>query len=397
MARFLSSEAVTEGHPDKVCDIISDSILDAYLEIDPDSRVAVETTAKDGLVVVEGEISVPRVLDHVEIVRRALHDIGYTTADSGIDPDGCGVINNIRPRILNGPQGNYGDTDTATDKEEAYNRFGGDQGIVIGYANDDTAAYMPLPVYAANRIAERLAYVRKNGIIPLLRPDGKVLVTVEYTDDLRPVAFRDVLISAQHAPELSVEDVRREVREKVLDPVLETFPGVAHDDLHVVINQNEFNTGGPQGDSGLTGRKIIVDTYGGFAAHGGGAFSGKDPRKPDRSAAYAARWVAKNIVAAGLARRVQVSLGYFRNVGAPVSVDIETYGTESVPREAIQKAVEEVFDLRQLAIIERLELRRPIYRKTAAYGHFGRDDADFTWERTDEVDTLLRAAKNVLQ
>ena len=256
---------------------------------------------------------------------------------------------------------------------------------------------MPLPVYAANRIAERLAYVRKNGIIPLLRPDGKVLVTVEYTDDLRPVAFRDVLISAQHAPELSVEDVRREVREKVLDPVLETFPGVAHDDLHVVINQNEFNTGGPQGDSGLTGRKIIVDTYGGFAAHGGGAFSGKDPRKPDRSAAYAARWVAKNIVAAGLARRVQVSLGYFRNVGAPVSVDIETYGTESVPREAIQKAVEEVFDLRQLAIIERLELRRPIYRKTAAYGHFGRDDADFTWERTDEVDTLLRAAKNVLQ
>lgn len=392
MPRFLSSEAVTEGHPDKVCDIISDSILDAYLALDPDSRVAVETTAKDGLVVVEGEVSVPQVLDHVDIVRQALRDIGYTTAESGIDPDGCGVINNIRPRILNGPQGNLGDYKRFSNKEEAFDELGGDQGIMIGYANDDTDAYMPLPVYASNRIAERLAYVRKHGIIPQLRPDGKVLVTVEYTDDLRPVAFRHVLISAQHSPEISLEDVRREVREKVLDPVLATFPNIAHDDLNVLINKNEFHTGGPQGDSGLTGRKIVVDTYGGFAAHGGGAFSGKDPRKPDRSAAYAARWVAKNIVAAGLARRVQVSLGYFRNVGRPVSVDIETYGTETVPRERIQKAVEETFDLRQLAIIEQLDLRRPIYRKTAAYGHFGRTVLDFTWEKTDKIEQLRRVA-----
>ncbi|MDD6374038.1 MAG: methionine adenosyltransferase [Bifidobacteriaceae bacterium] len=396
MARFLSSEAVTEGHPDKVCDIISDSILDAYLELDPDSRVAVETTAKDGLVVIEGEISVPRVLDHVAIVRQALHDIGYTTAESGIDPDGCGIINNIRPRVFDNPQGNYGDTLSVADKEEAYNTFGGDQGIMIGYANDDTDALMPLPIYASNRIAERLAYVRKNGIIPQLRPDGKVLVTVEYTDDLRPVAFRHVLISAQHSPELSLDEVRAQVREKVLDPVLAQFPKVDSSDVHVVINTSEFHTGGPKADSGLTGRKIIVDTYGGFAAHGGGAFSGKDPRKPDRSAAYAARWVAKNIVAAGLARRAQVSLGYFRNTAAPVNVDIETYGTETVPREAIQKAVEKVFDLRQLAIIEQLNLRRPIYRKTAAYGHFGRQGEEFTWENTEKSEILYRTAKNVL-
>ena len=364
MTRLISSEAVTEGHPDKVCDIISDSILDAYLALDPDSRVAVETTAKDGLVVVEGEVSVPRILDHVEITRQALRDIGYTTADSGIDPDGCGIINNIRPRVFDNPQGNYGDTDKIADKETAYNTFGGDQGIMIGYANDDTDALMPLPAYAANRIAERLAYARKNGIIPLLRPDGKVLVTVEYTDDLKPIAFRHVLISTQHDPHLSVKEVRDAVRAEVLDPVLETFHGISTDDVDVVINASPFHTGGPKADSGLTGRKIIVDTYGGFAAHGGGAFSGKDPRKPDRSAAYAARWVAKTIVAA----------------------------TQSVPRETIQHAVEQVFDLRQLAIIDELNLRRPIYRKTAAYGHFGRSGEEFTWERTDKADALRAAA-----
>lgn len=393
MTRLLSSEAVTEGHPDKVCDIISDSILDAYLTLDPDSRVAVETTAKDGLVVVEGEVSVPRVLDHVEITRQALRDIGYTTAESGIDPDGCGIINNIRPRVFDNPQGDYGDTDEITDKETAYNTFGGDQGIMIGYANDDTDALMPLPAYAANRIAERLAYVRKNGIIPLLRPDGKVLVTVEYTDDLKPLAFRHILISTQHDPRLSVEDVRREVRKNVLDPVLATFPNIDSDNIDVVINASAFHTGGPKADSGLTGRKIIVDTYGGFAAHGGGAFSGKDPRKPDRSAAYAARWVAKTIVAAGLARRAQVSLGYFRNQASPVSVDIETYGTQTVPRSAIQHAVGRVFDLRQLAIIDQLNLRRPIYRKTAAYGHFGRTGEEFTWESTDRAGALRSAAQ----
>lgn len=397
MTRLLTSESVTEGHPDKVCDIISDSILDAYLEVDPDSRVAVETSAKDGLVVVEGEVSAPRTLDHVAIVRKAIADIGYTDAASGLDPEGAGVINNIRPREFDsndgGAWGNYGD-DTKVSREEAYNTFGGDQGLMVGYASDDTKALLPLPIYAASRLAERLGYVRKNGIIPLLRPDGKTLVSVEYANDniTDPRAIRHVLISTQHSDKLALDDVRAQVREYVLEPVLATL-GVDASEAEVVINRSPFINGGPKADAGLTGRKIIVDTYGGIAGHGGGAFSGKDPRKPDRSAAYAARWAAKNIVAAGLARRAQVQLGYFNRVATPITIDVETFGTETVAREKIQRAVAATFDFRQLAIIDQLDLRRPIYRKTAAYGHFGRNDADFTWERTDKVDELLRNVK----
>ena len=397
MTRLLTSESVTEGHPDKVCDIISDSILDAYLELDPDSRVAVETSAKDGLVVVEGEVSAPRTLDHVAIVRKAIADIGYTDAASGLDPEGAGVINNIRPREFDsndgGAWGNYAD-DTNVSRERAYDTFGGDQGLMVGYAADDTKALMPLPIYAASRLAERLAYVRKNGIIPQLRPDGKTLVSVEYANDdvTGPRAIRHILISTQHSGGIAVEDVREQVREQVLEPVLATLD-VDASEAQVVINRSPFINGGPKADAGLTGRKIIVDTYGGVAGHGGGAFSGKDPRKPDRSAAYAARWAAKNIVAAGLAHRAQVQLGYFNRIAKPISIDVETFGTETIAREKIQRAVAATFDFRQLAIIDQLDLRRPIYRKTAAYGHFGRDDADFTWERTDKVDELLRNIK----
>lgn len=397
MTRLLTSESVTEGHPDKVCDIVSDTILDAYLELDPDSRVAVETSAKDGLVVVEGEVSAPRTLDHVALVRKAIADIGYTDAASGLDPEGAGVINNIRPREFDsndgGAWGNYGD-DKKVSKEEAYNTFGGDQGLMVGYASDDTKALLPLPIYAASRLAERLAYVRKNGIIPLLRPDGKTLVSVEYANDniTDPCAIRHILISTQHSDKLALDDVREQVRKEVLEPVLATLD-VDASEAEVVINRSAFINGGPKADAGLTGRKIIVDTYGGIAGHGGGAFSGKDPRKPDRSAAYAARWAAKNIVAAGLARRAQVQLGYFNRVARPITIDVETFGTETVDRTKIQEAVAKTFDFRQLAIIDELDLRRPIYRKTAAYGHFGRDDADFTWERTDKVEELLRNVK----
>lgn len=391
MARYITSESVTEGHPDKVCDIVSDSILDAYLEVDPDSRVAVETTAKDGLVVVEGEVSASRTLDHVQIARDAIAGIGYTDADSGLDPYGAGVVNNIRPRFFDSNQvegyGNLHDADDLT-REEAYERFGGDQGLVVGYATDDTRELFPLPLLAAHRLAQRLATVRKTGVIPELRPDGKTLVSVEYGDDLLdPRTITNVLISTQHSPDIPVEQVRERVRAEVLDPVL---AGLDVDSSHadVIINKEPFVTGGPKADAGVTGRKIIVDTYGGVAGHGGGAFSGKDPRKSDRSAAYAARWAAKNVVAAGLARRVQIQIGYSYATAKPVTVDVETFGTEKVSRDKIQAAVERTFDFRLLAIIDRLDLRRPIYRKTAAYGHFGRNDPDFTWERTDRVDEL---------
>jgi S-adenosylmethionine synthetase len=391
MSRFITSEAVTEGHPDKVCDVVSDSILDAYLTLNPDSRVAVETSAKDGLVVVEGEVSAPSVLDHVQIARDAIASIGYTDADSGIDPYGAGVINNIRPRSFDSDQvEGYGNLNDAAglSKEEAYEKFGSDQGLVVGYASDDTKVLLPLPIYAANRLAERLAYVRKNGILPFLRPDGKTLVTVQYRDDLLdPVAIAHVLISTQHNASVAVEDVREQVRAEVLEPVLGALD-IDSSDATVIINKEPFVSGGPKADAGVTGRKIIVDTYGGIAGHGGGAFSGKDPRKADRSAAYAARWVAKNVVAAGLARRAQVQIGYSYATASPVSLDIETFGTETADRERIQHAVEQTFDLRLLAIIDRLNLRRPIYTKTAAYGHFGREEADFTWEKTDRVEEL---------
>ncbi|KAA8819584.1 methionine adenosyltransferase [Bifidobacterium vespertilionis] len=390
MTRLLTSESVTEGHPDKVCDIISDSILDAYLTVSPLSAVAAETTAKDGLVVVEGEVSAPTVLDHVEIARQALRDIGYTDADSGISPDGAGIINNIRPRDFDGNVGNY-DRLVGKSGDELLDVPAQDQGIVVGYAVDDNPSLLPLPIYIASRIAERLAQVRKDGTLPLLRPDGKVIVSIEYDDDLHPVAFRNVSLSTQHSPDFVLDDVRSAVREQVIDPVLARIDVPLAANAIVKVNNGPFINGGPKADSGLTGRKIIVDTYGGLAAHGGGAFSGKDPSKVDRSAAYAARWVAKNIVAAGLAYRAQVTIGYFVAESDPISIDVETYGTETVDRARIVDAVKRVFDLRPFAIIRELDLQRPIYRPTAAYGHFGRTEPDFTWERTDRVDALKAA------
>ena len=396
MTRLFSSESVTEGHPDKVCDIVSDALVDAYLTLNPDSRVAVETAIKDGLVLLEGEVSAPRHLDHAAIARKAIAEIGYVGTGIGLSAWEAGVIDNIRPRQFDSSDGNrYGNFEDADQftKDKAYDTFGGDKGLMVGYAADDTDVLAPLPIHLASRLTERLAYVRKNGIAPLLRPDGKTLVTVEYPESLvDPIAVRHVLISTQHSDQLGLEEVREAVREHVLKPVLDDLsksaPNVDVDDIDVTINESPFINGGPKADAGVTGRKIIVDTYGGIAGHGGGAFSGKDPRKPDRSAAYAARWVAKNVVAAGLARRAQVQISYLNRNPRPVSVDVETFGTESVSRERIQHAVERSFDLRQLAIIDQLDLRRPIYRKTAAYGHFGRTDADFTWERTDKVDEL---------
>ena len=393
MSRYFVSESVTEGHPDKVADKVSDAILDAYLAKDPDSRVAVETTVKDGLVTVEGEVSAPFILDHVAIARKAIAEIGYTTADSGIDPYGAGVINNIRPRDFDSTTGNYGQ-ESGKDKEKVYDSFIGDQGLVVGYATNETDAYLPLPYVAATKLAERLAYVRKHGIVPQLRPDGKTLVVVKYGEDLRAERFDTVLISTQHSQDIAVEDVREKVRQNVLVPVLDSF-GLDYSDAHIVINYSSFVHGGPYADAGLTGRKVIVDTYGGFASHGGGAFSGKDPRKADRSEAYAARWAAKNIVAAGLADRAKVTLGFIVGQGSPASIDVETYGTEHVPRPTIQQAVETVFDFRLLSVVDQLQLARPIYYKTAAYGHFGRNDPDFTWERLDKVDALKAAVSKI--
>jgi len=397
MSRYLISESVTEGHPDKVADKISDAIVDAYLAKEPDARVAVETVVKEGLISLQGEISAPFTLNHGEIARKAVDEIGYTDADSGLDPRGAGIINNVWPRDFSSELGDYGQEDASNEeeKERIYDTFVGDQGLVVGYATDETAEYLPLPYVAATKLAQRLAYVRKNGIIPQLRPDGKTEVVVEYNEDLsRALRFAAVLISTQHSPDIALEDVRSQVREQVLEPVLDGF-GLDYSKARIVINRTPFIQGGPHSDAGLTGRKVVVDTYGGIGSHGGGAFSGKDPHKADRSEAYAARWAAKNIVAAGLAHRAQVTLGFILGQGAPVSIDVETYGTEQVPREIIQKAVEQVFDFRLLSIIDQLDLGRPIYYKTAAYGHFGHDDPDYTWEKTDKVDALKEAVQRI--
>ena len=397
MSRYLISESVTEGHPDKVADKISDAIVDAYLAKEPDARVAVETVVKEGLISLQGEISAPFTLNHGEIARKAAEEIGYTDADSGLDPRGAGVINNVWPRDFSSDLGDFGQEDASSEeeKEHIYDTFVGDQGLVVGYATDETAEYLPLPYVAATKLAQRLAYVRKNGIIPQLRPDGKTEVVVEYNEDLsRALRFAAVLISTQHSPDIALEDVRSQVREQVLEPVLDEF-GLDYSRARIVINRTPFIQGGPHSDAGLTGRKVVVDTYGGIGSHGGGAFSGKDPHKADRSEAYAARWAAKNIVAAGLAHRAQVTLGFILGQGAPVSIDVETYGTEQVPREIIQKAVEQVIDFRLLSIIDQLDLELPIYYKTAAYGHFGHDDPDYTWEKTDKVDALKDAVQKI--
>jgi S-adenosylmethionine synthetase len=377
---LFTSESVTEGHPDKVADQISDGVLDAVLRADPYGRVACETLVNTGLVVVSGEISTSAYVDIQEIARETIRRIGYVDADLGFSADSCAVINAIDKQSPDIAQG----VDTGG---------AGDQGMMFGYATSETGNLMPAPITLAHQLAERLTAVRKDGTLPYLRPDGKTQVSVRYRDG-RPVAVEKLLISTQHAPDAERETIVADLWEHVVVP---TLPAGLYDPdalraSFLVNPTGRFVIGGPVGDCGLTGRKIIVDTYGGFARHGGGAFSGKDPSKVDRSAAYAARWVAKNLVAAGLAERVEVQVAYAIGVAHPVSVMVETFGTEKIARARIAALVDEHFDLRPGAFRESLDLLRPIYQRTAAYGHFGREDHDFTWERTDKAAALREAA-----
>ena len=401
-ARLFTSESVTEGHPDKICDQISDSILDAMLEQDPRSRVAVETMVTTGLVHVAGEVSTEAYVEIPRLVRDRITRIGYDSSTKGFDGNSCGVsisIGQQSPDIAQGVDDAY---EARTGTVDALDKQGaGDQGLMFGYACDDTAELMPLPIYLAHRLAERLTAVRKDGTVAYLRPDGKTQVTIEYAGD-RAVRLDTVVVSTQHADGISLEELLGpDIEEHVIAPVLADLAAAGTEldtsAYRSLINPTgKFVIGGPMGDAGLTGRKIIVDTYGGMARHGGGAFSGKDPSKVDRSAAYATRWVAKNVVAAGLARRCEVQVAYAIGKAQPVGLYVETFGTESAPVEKIQSAITSVFDLRPAAIIDDLDLLRPIYLPTAAYGHFGRTSAEgventFTWERTDRVEELQRA------
>ena len=383
MARHLfTSESVTEGHTDKICDQISDAILDAILEQDPGARVACETCVSTGLVHIMGEITTSCYVDFQKLVREVVADIGYTRAKYGFDADTCAVISNIdgqSPDIALGTNDQVGGA--------------GDQGMMFGYACDETPERMPLPISLAHKLARRLTEVRKSGLLDYLRPDGKSQVTVEYEGD-RPVRVDTVVVSTQHREDVDMETLRADVMEQVIRAVIPA--GLLDENTKYFINPTgRFVIGGPQGDSGLTGRKIIVDTYGGYARHGGGAFSGKDPSKVDRSAAYAARWVAKNVVAAGLARRCEVQLAYAIGVAQPVSIMVDTFGTGTVEDARIEQAVERVFDLTPAAIIRDLDLRKPIYRKLAAYGHMGREDLGVRWENTDRVEQLKAAVASL--
>lgn len=391
--RLFTSESVTEGHPDKIADQISDGVLDALLAQDPRSRVAVETLITTGQVHVAGEVTTKAYADIPTIVRETILGIGYDSSKKGFDGASCGVsisIGSQSPDIAQGVDAALEQREGAADALDS--QGAGDQGMMFGFACSETPELMPLPIALAHRLARRLAAVRKDGVIPYLRPDGKTQVTIEY-DGLKPVRLHTVVVSSQHAPDISLESLLTpDVREHVIAPELEGL-GLAIDDYRLLVNPTgRFEIGGPMGDAGLTGRKIIVDTYGGYARHGGGAFSGKDPSKVDRSAAYATRWVAKNVVAAGLAERCEVQVAYAIGKAHPVSLFVETFGTEVVPVDRIEKAINEVFDLRPAAIIRDLELLRPIYQQTAAYGHFGRELPDLTWERTDRVADLKSAA-----
>lgn len=390
MRSFFTSESVTEGHPDKICDRVSDSILDAILAQDKTARVACETVATTGMVMVVGEISANCDYDIPKIVRKAIDEVGYNNAEYGFDCNTCAILTSIDEQSSDIALG----VDNALESKkngEDETIGAGDQGMVFGFACDETPELMPLPISLAHRLAKQLTAVRKNGTLAYLRPDGKTQVTVEYEDG-QPVRVDTIVISSQHAPEISQEQIASDLKEKVVAPIV---PAQLMDsDTKILINPTgRFVIGGPQGDSGLTGRKIIVDTYGGYAKHGGGAFSGKDPTKVDRSAAYAARYVAKNIVAAGLAKRCEIQIAYAIGVAKPVSVLVDTAGTETVDKKKIEEAVSACFDLRPAMIIKNLDLQRPIYKDVSAYGHFGREELDLPWEKCDRVEMLLSHIK----
>ncbi|MGO1623117.1 methionine adenosyltransferase [Flaviflexus sp.] len=392
----FTSESVTAGHPDKVCDLISDRILDAILTKDPNARVAIETMVTTGLVHVAGELNTESYVEIPQIVRQALLDLGYSSSEVGFDGRSCGVSVSIGQQSQDIYDGVHNSLEAReSDGEvEVYEREGaGDQGLMFGYATNETDVLMPMPIFLSHRLAERLAEVRQKGIVAGLRPDGKTQVTVDYDDAHKPVAINTIVVSSQHDADVSQEQLRETLTEQVINPVIEKYAShLKRDGMKILINPSgRFVIGGPMSDAGLTGRKIIVDTYGGMARHGGGAFSGKDPSKVDRSACYAARWVAKNIVAAGLAERCEVQVAYAIGQANPVSVRVDAFGTNKAPLDAIVNAVNKVFDLRPLAIIDELDLKRPVYAKTATYGHFGREIPEFTWEQTNRVEDLLAA------
>ena len=388
MRRLFTSESVTEGHPDKICDQISDAILDEMLRQDPMSRVACETTCTTGLVMVLGEITTSAYADIPTIVRETVREIGYDRAKYGFDCDTCAVLNSIHEQSADIAMG----VDRALesrDQEDKFDIGAGDQGLMFGYACNETPEFMPFPISAAHKLARRLTEVRKNGTMPYLRPDGKTQVTVEYEDD-KPVRIDTIVVSSQHDPDVSLEQIRADVIEHVIRPIID--PALMDEGTIIHVNPTgRFVIGGPHGDSGLTGRKIIVDTYGGYSRHGGGAFSGKDPTKVDRSASYMARYIAKNIVAAGLADKCEVQLAYAIGVARPVSVLVDTFGTDKIDENKIADYVAENVDLRPAAIIDRFDLRRPIYRQLAAYGHMGREDLQAPWEALDLVDEMKKA------
>lgn len=389
--RFFTSESVTEGHPDKICDQISDAILDAILEKDPMARVACETTCTTGIISIMGEITTNCYVDFPKIARQTVLEIGYDRAKYGFDGTTCAVVTAIdeqSPDIAQGVNSGYENREQGGN-EDANSTGAGDQGMMFGYACDETPELMPMPISIAHKMAMKLTQVRKDGILDYLRPDGKTQITVEYDDD-KPVRVDTVVVSSQHSDHISIEKLREDIKREV---ILTTIPKhLIDENTKIYINPTgRFVVGGPSGDSGLTGRKLIVDTYGGYARHGGGAFSGKDPTKVDRSAAYASRWVAKNVVAAGFAKKCEVQLAYAIGVAHPVSIMVDTFGTNTIDEDKIEKAIEKVFDLRPYAIINRLDLRKPIYKKLAAYGHMGREDLGVSWEKTDMVDKLKEA------
>ncbi len=381
MRRLFTSESVTEGHPDKLCDLISDTVLDAYLEKDPDSRVACEVTASTGLITVMGEITSKAVIDLQPLIREAIRNVGYTSSDMGFDADTCSVMNTVHGQSPDIAQG-VGDNNDE-------NSGAGDQGLIFGYACSETDTLMPLPIYLAHKLSERLTFVRKSGLLTYLRPDGKTQVTVEYDENDVPKRIDAIVVSTQHSPDVTLEQIREDVIKNVIEPIIDKK--MMDDDTKIYINPTgRFVIGGPFGDSGLTGRKIIVDTYGGYARHGGGAFSGKDPSKVDRSAAYMARYIAKNLVAASLCEKCEIQLAYAIGVAKPVSVRVDTFGTGVLPEDKLEEIVMENFDLRPYGIIKTLDLRTPIYKKTSNYGHMGK--AGLPWEKTDMAEVLKKAA-----